>query len=451
MDPGNNTSSSQTNNPTPETIKTIGTKITIQEPLGKGAYGSVYHCTDEFGAHLAIKCIETDTAGIPCLMETSIMSVIQHPNLHRAIRIHITPKMLYIVSEMAISDLSRWTRKDKSNHIPTIAQLRMWSHSLIQAVACLHRQNIIHGDIKASNVLLFSEGIIKLTDFTLSTRKWKSSQTTQTEGTQNNDPQISRRHTICTCTHRPVEVWLNREWDFQVDIWSLGCTLYEIAYGELLFPYQGNSKESGLLREKTLNCILDWSENGPVDRQSLGKSNISRSNTDYLPYKLSPNFSQPEYKLFNSLILSMLRLDPQTRPTAFDLLTHPFFQTELNTTPDYQLKTSPYSIVSTPTSKLSDKEVSRLIKQISRFTSSSSVIQLTLEIYSRCTGIRYVNEYVKLMSALWIAAKLILRNPITTDAPLHQVLAMERTICTHLSFRLHMASNSHFQIITHNS
>lgn len=403
---------------------TQGSLIKILDPLEKGAYGAVYKCTDaahegDSGRIMAIKCIDTDAQGIPCLMEASIMSVLNHPNLNRAIRVHATPKMLYIVSELAISDLSKWTRRDKGAHIPSPKELRKWAYSLIQATACLHRQQIIHGDIKASNVLLFQDGNIKLSDFTLSTMKWN------TKGSP------ERRHTICTCTHRPLEVWLNRDWDLEVDIWSLGCTLYEIAYGELLFPYQGNSKEGSLLRDKTINCLLDWAENGPAGKQSVS---ISRAQIDFIPFRLSPLFSTPQYSLFNDLILSMLRISPQERPTAIKLLDHPYFKQ------GDPLFPNPYEIISTPANTLDQSEINKLTRLLMKFTQSSSVIALSIELYSRCTGIQHENDYIKLMTCLWISSKLMYRNPIHSDISSSLILSMERIICSHLSFRLHTAA-----------
>lgn len=411
----------------PKVVPTIGTQITIQSLLGKGAYGTVYSCQDEFGARLAIKCIETDASGVPCLMETSIMSVIHHPSLQRALSVYAAPKMLYIVSELAHSDLSSYTH----NRIVPPSLLRKWAFALIQGVACLHRKDIIHGDLKASNVLLFDDEMIRITDFTLSVKRWDT----------------PRTHTVCTATHRPLEVWLNREWDTPVDIWALGCTLYEIAYGSSLFPYQGKHdstlRESPCLRERSVNCILDWADRGPGGKQ---RCNVSRSEIDYITFQLSERYNHPDYASFNQLILSMLRVDASDRPTAVSLLSSPYF------TGCPELSISPFMIVSTPTTPLSDRDMAKLTRLISRFTNVQAVINFTLELYSRILGLSTNSQrtslvprddyYVKLVACYWIAAKLILRKCGAIDIPLNDVLQMERAICFHLSFRLHVPSNN---------
>ena len=389
-------------------------------------------------------------------METSIMSIIHHPYLQKAISVHASPKMLYIISELAISDLSRHLRI--RGNLPSPTLLQKWTFYLLQAVACLHRKDIIHGDIKASNILLFDNEIIRLTDFTLSVYKGGGavipfeSAKSPLEGCR-----IVYTHTICTSTHRPLEVWLNREWDTPVDIWSLGCTLYEIAYGRPLFPFQGrpteNLKEGPLLRERMVNCLLDWAERGPGGCQ---ESTVSRSDHEYTPFYLDDRYRSPEYADFNALILSMLKLDPSLRPTASDLLSHSYFRPSIRSvmiadTLDNNFLIVPFMIISTPVSPLSERDIAKLTRALSRCGSTSkSLIALSIELYSRCLGIRLDNHYLKLMACYWIAFKLIHRvaPQCQLDLPLTDVLAMERTICSHLSFRLHMPSKTEVLVNT---
>lgn len=429
----------------------VGTKITVLDILGKGSFGSVYRCTDEFGTALAIKCVSTENEGIPCLMEASIMSTLSHPNLLGAVRTHATPTTLHIVSELAVTDLSKWTRKDKGNHLPDPLLLQAWSHSLIQAVACMHRQNIVHADIKAANILMFANGTIKLGDFTLSTRLWPLTSSTT----------MKYNHTVCTYTHRPLEVWLNREWDYAVDIWALACTLYEIAYGELLFPCQAHMtpKENALLRERGINCLLDWLEHNPggpqpavtVSRAAFLKPSPVTTLTDetYHTFHLSSDFSHPDKQGFNRMLLRMLAVDPARRPTIFDLLSDPYFRLPdpAGSRPEASLPIVPYSIISTHVTPLNAKETARLTKYVQKFTNNEAIIRLSLELYSRCIGLLQLTEYLKIMALMWIASKIVLRSPIQPDCPLYQVLAAERTICTYLSFRLHTSSVKDFQTI----
>lgn len=402
-----------------------------QEHLGHGSYGDVFCCVDENGSKLAAKCCAANASGIPNILEASIMATIYHPNLNRALRIQATPEMLYIIQERAVTDLARHTRKDRGGQRPTIDLLRKWCFSLSQAVACLHRQGIIHADIKASNALLYADGTVRLTDYTLSVKKWKSGERFS--------------HVVCTCTHRPPECLMNQPWDFSLDIWSLGVTFFELAYGELIFPYQGvleptgekRNKDRGAkmrLRQRTLDCILNWGERCSNATDCRQESNIEQ--TDYLPYHLPEDFHHPGYSTFNSLLLSMLQLDPSKRPTIQHVLSHPFFG---------DLERSNFMVVRPSDVLLSTKELAVAERYINRYTDDEMVKRLALELYVRSSSVREASDHIKTAACVWIASKLVQGVPRNIHAPLHQILSTERIICHHLSFRLHTSLDHSYE------
>ena len=150
----------------------IGSKVHIfdSEKLGEGSSGAVYRGSDEHGKAYAVKCIKTNEMGIPNILENSIMMTISHPALNTALHIHTTARETHIFQRLAETDLARHTRRKEKYVSPDL--LREWSYSLVQAVACLHRQKIIHADVKANNVLLFEDQTVKLGDFTLAVRVW---------------------------------------------------------------------------------------------------------------------------------------------------------------------------------------------------------------------------------------------------------------------------------------
>ncbi len=451
----------------------IGHKISMIKVIGEGAYGRVFKSLDEYKTPLAVKEIKTNAdQGIPCLMETSIMSSLSHPHLHRAIRCHATAQFLYIISDLAISDLSKHIKKE--GNIPDYEILRYWSHSLLQAVNFLHQKDIIHCDIKASNILLFPNHVVKLADFTIATKKY-------------DDKTISRNRTVCTSTHRPLEVWLQRNWDTSLDVWSLGCTLYETAVAELLFPIQQGINTD---RDQYLNCILDWhnitayllpSEDSSkkssiinaISKKDLFYSSLNLNNSFFRFYpdimlndirkrsSAKPS-KKPDIiidKRFCDLILKMLRIDPLKRPTAAELLIDDYFRIdeytnsiEINNTSlpkenfiyrDKKLTNHPSAIITTPSTTMTADEIKKCSASLSKYCKSPCIINLSIELFSRCMGAeRFTHDHPKLMACLWIASKLILTEPISSDIPLAEILRLERAICTYLSFRLHASSNA---------
>jgi len=395
-----------------------GSTIAILEKLGEGGYGTVHRCIDENNIVMAVKVIRIDVneTGIPNILETSIMSTIHHANLNRAIRIHCVPDNLYIFQEIATTDLSKYTRQN----ILSIEQLKAWCFSLAQGTACLHKHSIIHADIKSNNALLFRDGSVRLSDFTLSVKKWS---------------QISSfKHSACTITHAPIEMLQGDSWDYSLDIWSLGCTFYELAYGELLFPYQGKGNDNKAdIKKKSISCILHWAKVSEISDGTVKSS--------FLPSKLSSRFNNVEYTEFNKLLLKMLQIKQENRPTIVEVLQDPFFN---------GLTRTPACIISTVISSLSSQERNRIIRYIDVHSDNVTVQSLAYELYSRSTGIVDINEAIKALTCTWIACKLVGIKLPKLQVSRTIVLQAERVICQYLSFRLHTAINNNINITKKN-
>ena len=94
---------------------------------------------------------------------------------------------------------------------------RFYAAELILALDHLHKNGIIYRDLKPENVLLDSQGHIKITDFGLS--KLKPEQNNQT-------------NTFCgTPEYLAPEIIIGKGHSFGVDWWSLGMLLYEMISG----------------------------------------------------------------------------------------------------------------------------------------------------------------------------------------------------------------------------
>lgn len=406
----------------------IGYSFIISDQLlGHGSYGDVFLATDEHGKEVAVKCCSISENGIPNILEASIMASMSHPYLNRALRIQASDTKLYIIQERAKIDLAQHTRRDKGNYKPSMDELRHWCYCLSQAVSALHGENIIHADIKASNVLLYYDGTIRLTDYTLATKQWITGE--------------KFTHNVCTCTHRPLECLTRRSWDTSLDIWSLGCTFYEIAYGELLFPYQGllegdvkaDDKEGKAhakirLRNRSINAIIDWSSRGPIPPTPYEVIGTLQLPIDYIPFVLCEDFHRPEMSMFNDLLCRMLVVDPTRRPTISQVIAHPFFQ---------GMKPPAYLSVRRPINRISTQEQARVNRHIQRYTNNEIIQGLAMNMYCRCNDLDQTSEHIRAAVCTWIASKLVLGYPPSIAPPINQILAGEREVCHNLLFRLH--------------
>lgn len=414
-------------------LTNIGYSFLISDRLvGKGSYGDVFLATDENGKEVAAKCCAINGKGIPNILEASIMASMIHPYLNRALRIQASDTKLYIIQELAQTDLAQYTRRDKRNHKPSLDELRRWCYCLAQAVDALHREGIIHADIKASNVLLYADDSIRLTDFTLATKRWQ--------------PGERFTHNACTCTHRPLECLMKRPWDESLDIWSLGCTFYELAYGELLFPYQGlleptetnklkpeaerqaKADAKQRLRERSVNAIIDWSSRGPNPPTSYEDIGTTQYPIDYIPFVLCEDYHRPEMAVFNDLVCRMLTVSPSRRPTIAEIIAHPFFT---------GLRPPIYLSVRRPLNKIPVAEQARVSRYIQRYTDNEAIQKLALNMYCRCNELYTMSEHVRAAVCTWIASKIVVGYPPTITLPTNQLLAGEREVCHNLLFRLH--------------
>lgn len=91
---------------------------------------------------------------------------------------------------------------------------------LLSAIEHCHLRGIMHRDIKASNILVNNEGILKLADFGLA----------NVINTRNKQVLTSR---VVTLWYRPPELLMgSTDYGLTVDLWSIGCVFAELHLGK---------------------------------------------------------------------------------------------------------------------------------------------------------------------------------------------------------------------------
>lgn len=97
-------------------------------------------------------------------------------------------------------------------------------HQLLQGLDHCHSRNILHRDIKGSNLLIDNKGILKIADFGLASFFYPDQ----------NQALTSR---VVTLWYRPPELLLGAtNYGVSVDLWSTGCILAELYAGKPIMP-----------------------------------------------------------------------------------------------------------------------------------------------------------------------------------------------------------------------
>ena len=260
----------------------------IVEKLGEGSYGSVFKAVHkESGVLVAIKqvAIENDLEDI--LKEIRILQQCESPYIVRYYGSYTQGNDLWIAMEYcaggSVGDIMKVSGKTLSEDDISIVM-----KYVLRGLSYLHSKRKIHRDIKAGNILINEAGEAKLADFGVA-------------GQLSNT--LAKRNTIVgTPFWMAPEVIQETGYGVRADIWSLGITCIELAEGAPPYANIHPMRAVFMIPMK------------PPPR--LGKKDLFSEN-------------------FNDFVSKCLVKDPAKRPSAPELLLHPFV---FNTKPQASLQ-----------------------------------------------------------------------------------------------------------------
>lgn len=254
--------------------------------LGDGAFGKVFKAQHRETKKLAAAKI-CDLKGEDDLedftVEIDILKECKHPNIVELLEAFFFEGKLWMLIEFCEVGAVDSIMIDLEKPL-TEKQIQYLCHEICQGLSYLHKNRVIHRDLKAGNVLLTVDGGVKLADFGVSA---KNKQTLQKRDSFIGTPYWMAPEVVLCETFR------DNPYDYKADIWSLGITLIEFAQME-----PPNHEMS------PMRVLLKIQKSDP------------------------PSLEQPSKwsKEFNSFVTLCLTKDPNQRPTADELLKHPFLQ-----------------------------------------------------------------------------------------------------------------------------
>jgi serine/threonine protein kinase len=227
---------------TPE-IEASEIELDDKNVLGAGGYGAVFQASYK-GALVAVKAllgIDSTTpapANVVKMMrrEATIMCSLNHPNI---IRVHgIVPARGWIVMELceggALDDYIR----DTEEMMDASVKSRICSE-IATGIAYLHMRDVsvVHGDLKAANVLLTRDKSVRLCDFGMSETKNRSKTMTASNAGSG---------AALTVAWSAPELFEDDPKSFATDVYALGVTLWEVY--ERRVPF-GNMPEAAVVNQ----------------------------------------------------------------------------------------------------------------------------------------------------------------------------------------------------------
>ncbi|XP_061036505.1 serine/threonine-protein kinase PAK 6 [Eubalaena glacialis] len=245
--------------------------------IGEGSTGIVCLAREKHsGRQVAVKMMDLRKQQRRELLfnEVVIMRDYQHLNVVEMYKSYLVGEELWVLMEFlqggALTDIISQVRLNEEQ-IATVCE------AVLQALAYLHAQGVIHRDIKSDSILLTLDGRVKLSDFGFCAQISKDVP--------------KRKSLVGTPYWMAPEVISRCLYATEVDIWSLGIMVIEMVDGEP--PYFSDSPVQAMKRLR---------DSPPPKLKNT--------------HKVSP--------VLRDFLERMLVRDPQERATAQELLDHPF-------------------------------------------------------------------------------------------------------------------------------
>ncbi|KAF2165725.1 hypothetical protein M409DRAFT_24013 [Zasmidium cellare ATCC 36951] len=341
-------------------------RYAVEQQVGKGTFATVVRATDtNTGTKVAIKiACRNDTmlkAGQKEMQFLERLNERDPEDKRYIIRLlgNFTHKgHLCLVFEGLHMDLREVLKKFGRDVGINLEAVKLYAYQMFHALQHMKNAEVLHADLKPDNILVNEKRtLIKVCDFGTATLQQDAELT----------PYLVSRF------YRAPEVILGMDFDYAIDMWAIGCTLYELYAGRILFNGSDNNNMLRVIQEcrgKLPNRLIKRAKLADkyfddaftfhgLDRDKMTGNVIHRPmhfaqglvGKD-LKSRLGGNLNKmdavqlKEHNVFVDLLDKCLQLDPEKRIKPKDALHHQFFARPLQAKPKTSASTTPFRPVS---------------------------------------------------------------------------------------------------------
>ncbi|EFE39371.1 protein kinase, putative [Trichophyton verrucosum HKI 0517] len=283
--------------------------------VGAGTYGKVFKAVHVFTKNMvALKRIrmegEKDGFPITAVREIRLLQHLHHQNVVSLQEVMVEKNECFMVFEYLSHDLTGLI--NHPTFVLSAAHKKHLAKQMFEGLNYLHHRGVLHRDIKAANILISNQGQLKFADFGLARFFSKSRQ-------------LDYTNRVITIWYRPPELLLGEtRYGPAVDIWSAACVCMEMFTKKAIFP--GDGSELNQI-DKLYNSLgtptrADWPDiiDMPWFELMRPAERKKRAFEDLYRDCLSPAALD--------LVASIFQYDASKRPSAEEILAHPYFVSE---------------------------------------------------------------------------------------------------------------------------
>lgn len=208
----------------PDSIRQVG-RFTVERIIGEGGSGRVLRARHPLlDIPVALKMLSHARALLPegpreFIREASLLFHLDHPGIVRVLDAFEAHRTFFIVMPWIEGETLR-EQIDRHAELSREQIMRI-ADEVLDALTALHAAGLVHRDIKPSNLLVRTAGKIVLIDLGIACERGATG---------------SARRLVGSPTYCSPEQILGRPVDGRSDVYSLGCMLYELVFGQPPFP-----------------------------------------------------------------------------------------------------------------------------------------------------------------------------------------------------------------------